>query len=226
MKPLVLICSLLFSTSALAEIVGNLAVTSDYRLYGVSQTLKDPALQLVADYDFGTGLVVGTFLSNVDFVEDSEPGDLDASYEFTYYASFGFEPVKGHEIAVTVIRYTYPGTNVDLDYNELIVDYSTDLGTLTVGYSNNAFAVDETGVRYEYANGFDINDKFNVDFMLGHYDLDDVFGDSYTYYNLGLNYPVSYFNLNLSYNGTTSSGSDIFGPAADDKFAATISFDF
>src|SRR5690349_16569922 len=46
----------------------NLALTSDYVFRGVSQNMRDPALQAGLDYGFGdSGWYVGTWGSNVDF---------------------------------------------------------------------------------------------------------------------------------------------------------------
>lgn len=54
----------------------NVAVTSDYRFRGVSQSAKDPALQGGVDYTHPTGLYLGAWGSTIDFGDDF---DIDTS---------------------------------------------------------------------------------------------------------------------------------------------------
>ncbi len=217
---------LVFSANAFAEFDVSVTLASDYRLYGVSQTLEEPTLQFTGVYIDESGFSAGTFLSNVDFVENTDPDDLDVSIEIDLFVGYEKEVATGHLLSATLIRYIYPGAEVDLDYNELIINYGFAYGALTVGYSNDAFAADETGIRYEYSYGFDINEEFSVGFMVGHYDLDDVFGDSYRYYDVGVTYAYEDFAFTLSYNDSSSAGEDLFGPAAEAAVVGAVSYSF
>ncbi|HWJ95880.1 MAG TPA: TorF family putative porin, partial [Telluria sp.] len=59
----------------------NLALTSDYRYRGVSQTRLDPALQGGADYTHApTGLYAGTWLSTIKWTKDAG-GDGDIEWD-------------------------------------------------------------------------------------------------------------------------------------------------
>ena len=49
------------------EFSSTITATSDYDFRGVSQTGKDPALQLSLDYAFDSGFYAGLWGSNVDF---------------------------------------------------------------------------------------------------------------------------------------------------------------
>ena len=59
------------STQALAaddfEISGNIALTSDYRFRGISQSNEDPAVQGGFDVSFEPGFYLGTWASSIDF---------------------------------------------------------------------------------------------------------------------------------------------------------------
>ena len=226
MKKVLLIVGLFLTFPIYADFEGAVTATSDYRIYGVSQTLEDPALQLDLSYSHESGFFFGTFISNVDFVEDSDPNDLDASVEIDLFVGYEFDLGKESAVALSLITYEYPGTNVNLDYLELILDYSTAFGNFTVGYSNDAFALDETGIRYEYAYGFDLSENASLGFQIGYYDLDNGLNDSYVYYDLGVTVPVKMIDVTLSYNGTTSSGEDLFGDAAEDKFVLSATYSF
>ena len=226
MKKTIATSALLVPSIAFASVEGSVTATSDYRLYGTSQTLEDPALQLELVYVAPKGFSAGIFLSNVDFVEDSDPNDLDANYESTYFLTYETSLNDDHGLAFTFIRYTYPGTNVDLDYNEIIIDYSSPIGAFTLGYSNDVLASDETGTRYEYSNGLALAENLNLSLLVGYYDLDDVFDDSYTYYDLAVTYTVDAFDFTLAYNGTSSEGETIFGDVAEDAVVGSITYSF
>lgn len=84
---------------------GNVAVVSDYRFRGISQTYKAPALQGGFDYAHDSGFYLGTWLSSVS-------GNLypnGASLEADVYGGFKWEPVAGLGLDVGVLKYLYPG---------------------------------------------------------------------------------------------------------------------
>ncbi|MCB1710405.1 MAG: TorF family putative porin, partial [Halioglobus sp.] len=60
------------------EISGNVALTSDYRFRGISQSDESAAIQGGFDVEFSPGFYVGTWGSSVDF--DSNEG-YDGSLE-------------------------------------------------------------------------------------------------------------------------------------------------
>ena len=64
---------------ALAEISGNVALTTDYRFRGISQTDRNPAVQGGFDWSHDSGFYLGTWGSNVDFA---------GSLELDYYGGY------------------------------------------------------------------------------------------------------------------------------------------
>ncbi|MBL8486352.1 MAG: hypothetical protein JNK22_04635 [Rhodocyclaceae bacterium] len=84
---------------------GNVALVSDYRFRGVSQTYKLPAVQGGFDYSHASGFYVGTWASNVS-------GNLypnGAGLEWDFYGGYKFEPIQDLGIDVGVLYYWYPG---------------------------------------------------------------------------------------------------------------------
>lgn len=225
-KLLLLFTSLVLALPAYAEFGGAITLTTDYRLYGYSQTLEDPALQLDLEYTHDSGFYAGAFVSNVDFVEDSDPNDLEADIEYDLFIGYEFTLNEDSSLAFTVVAYEYPGTNVDLDYLEFILDYHSPIGDFTVGYSNDAFALDDTGIRYEYAYGFDLSENLSMGIMIGRYDLDDVLDESYNYYDLGITMPWNDFEFTLSYSGSNIAGRELFGEVADGRLAFSTTYAF
>lgn len=226
MNKLLLLIGILAAQPALAAFEGAITLSSDYRLYGYSQTLEDPALMLDLSYNHESGFFVGAFAANVDFVEDSAPNDLDADIEYDLFLGYELTINEQNSMTFTVATYEYPGTNVDLDYIEYIVNYRSPIGDFTIGYSNDVFALDDTGIRYEYAYNFDVNENVTANIMIGRYDLDDVLDEEYTYYDIGLSIPWEKIELHFSYSGSNVTGKELFGDAADGRFAMAVTYSF
>lgn len=206
---------------------GSLDFVSDYTFRGISQTNEDPALQLTLDYGFDSGFYVGTFLSNVDFVE----GD-GADYEVDLYLGWGTEINENVALDLQLIRYIYPGTSsgVDYDYNEFIGSVTfNEAITFQLGYSNDAFAADETGIYYGVSGSYGLPWwELSLDLSLGYYDLDDIAGDSYTDYSIGLSREFGYVSAALAYIDTSDSAElqDFFGANNENRVVFSLSYGF
>ena len=92
---------------------GKVALYSEYEYRGISQTSEKPALQLNLDYGHASGFYVGTFLTNIKWLEDAaEVGgfDTDAKLEWDIYAGYRFEVAKDTTVDVGYLRYEYPSS--------------------------------------------------------------------------------------------------------------------
>ena len=74
-----LIASPLAATAVEVEVSANVALTTDYRFRGISQTDEKPAIQGGFDVALDNGIYIGTWGSNVDFAN---------SLELDYYIGF------------------------------------------------------------------------------------------------------------------------------------------
>jgi uncharacterized protein (TIGR02001 family) len=189
---------------------GSLDFVSDYAFRGISQTNEDPALQLGLNYAFEGGFYIGGWASNVDFVE----GD-GADFEVDAYIGWSGDMTESVALDVQLVRYIYPGTNsgFDYDYNEIIGVLSiAEMVDFTLAYSNDAFASDEDGIYYAVSGSYGLPwAELSLDLSLGYYDLDDVLGDSYNDYSVGLSREFGYVSASLAYIGTDSNADDLFG---------------
>src|SRR5262245_6966550 len=59
---------------------GNMAIVSDYRFRGISQTFKQPALQGGLDYSHSSGFYVGNWNSNIDEGAGFPSGNLEMDF--------------------------------------------------------------------------------------------------------------------------------------------------
>jgi uncharacterized protein (TIGR02001 family) len=142
---------------------GKVALYSEYEYRGISQTSEKPALQLNLDYAHASGFYVGTFLTNIKWLEDTafvNGFDTDAKLEWDIYAGYRTEVATGLLLDVGYLRYEYPSSgsfnpkpNTDeiyagLTYSFFNVKYSHSFNdTFGVPNSKNSYFI-EANVAY------------------------------------------------------------------------------
>lgn len=214
-------------------ISGNVALTSDYRFRGISQSDESAAIQGGFDAEFGPGFYIGTWGSSVDFDCNDECGGYDGSLELDYYA--GWSSAIGDTdfgIDVGYIYYDYPGDNGDEgDYGEVYVSGSWKDISLSVNYSDDYYG--GTGKFYYYAADYSIglfDTGVTVDFHVGYNDFDKAGEflsndqDQYTDWSVALGYSWAGVDFSVAYVDTDLDKEDVFGTDwADSTAVFTIS---
>ena len=90
----------------------NVALTTDYRYRGVSQTRLKPAISGGADYTHNpTGLYVGTWLSSIKWIKD---GGGDTNIEWDVYGGKRGEITDGVSYDVGGLYYFYPSNGLKI----------------------------------------------------------------------------------------------------------------
>jgi uncharacterized protein (TIGR02001 family) len=90
---------------------GNVSLTSDYIFRGISQTGGEPAIQGGLDYSHASGFYLGTWASNVGWLEDFQ-GYQKGNLEIDVYGGYrGDIGSTGLTFDLGAIQYIYPGTN-------------------------------------------------------------------------------------------------------------------
>ena len=110
------------------KLSANVGLYSDYIFRGISQTGGDPAIQGGLDYTHSSGFYLGTWASNVGWIEDFQ-GYGSGNMEIDLYGGFrGNIGKSDFTFDVGAIQYLYPGekyntvtttTAVDADTTEL-----------------------------------------------------------------------------------------------------------
>lgn len=140
--------------AALAEdsphtLSGNVSLTSDYIFRGISQTGGGPAIQGGLDYSHASGLYVGTWASNVGWIQDFQ-GYKSGSLELDLYGGYRNQlGDTGVSYDLGAIGFLYPGERggaVDADTVELYaslgwkwftVKYNYSISDETFGFANS-----------------------------------------------------------------------------------------
>jgi len=150
----------------------NIGATSQYLWRGMSQG-SGAAVQGGLDYSADNGFSIGTWVSNVDF------GD-DTSYELDGYFGYSIGPVS-----LGYIYYAYPDGD-DLDFSEISI--SAEVGAFTFGVAVLADADWEADLGddpyFFLQTGFPIREGLDLGISIGHYDYEA--GDAETDYGLTL----------------------------------------
>jgi uncharacterized protein (TIGR02001 family) len=171
---------------------GKVALYSEYEYRGISQTSEKPALQLNLDYAHQSGLYVGTFLSNIKWLKDSNPSTR-ANLEWDIYGGYKFEVVKDVTLDVGYLRYEYPRSSEFTpkpNTDEVYVGASFGPATLKYSYSiNDTFGVPNSkGSDYlELAVNYPIPklEKLTLNGVVGHQAYKHNNFLSYTVWKLG-----------------------------------------
>ena len=206
------------TSTAFAEISGNVTLASDYIFRGVSQTDNQIAIQGGLDYAWDNGFYVGTWASNVDsyfFDNQTDPQielDIYGGYSGMYNDKIGYD--------VGYLRYQYPGST-DVNTNEVYANgsYSTDFGDFgaSINYSDelqfilsdqSAWYVkgsfDRTLPWYDIGFSAHIGHSFGDAFDVSASDVGDSgLRDSYTDWSIGISKSWMGADYGLTYTDLT-----------------------
>ncbi len=203
------------AASASAEISGNVALTTDYKFRGISQSDESPAIQGGFDYGHESGFYIGTWGSSIDF--DTNGAGYDGSLELDVYAGFGGafgDSDWGYDIGL--LYYGYPGDDGDEgDYLEVYGGVSYKDLSLSVAYSDDYYA--ETGKFYYVAGDYSytLPQDFVLDLHVGYNGFDEESflsngADEYWDYSVGITKSLGGVDLSLAYIGTDLDEDEVF----------------
>lgn len=218
------VASFLPLASAHAGILsGSASLTSDYVFRGITQTLGDPAAQFGLRWQSEPGAYAAIWGSTVEF-----PGDTGASSELDYVLGWSGNLDDAWALDASVTYFDYPSARVDLAYAEFIATL-TYVGNywLTLGYSPDVFATDETGIYAQLGAKFPFNDTWRLEAAAGYYRLDDAYNDNYAHAQLGIVWVVhAPVELRLTAHATDSSAKTLFPGLAGSRLEAAVSAAF
>lgn len=184
--------------AALAEVTGNIGVTSNYIWRGVTQTNDGPAISGGIDYAHASGLYAGTWASNASWT-------VPVSYELDAYVGYAGEMgAIGYDVGY--IAYMYPNASAN-DFNELYVGASFgDLSAMVSLDTENSNTYVEAG--YDFA----LPGDWGVGLHVGSYTLDA--GTDYTDYAVTFSKDDFSFALSDTSENAANGQSDNYRVAA------------
>ena len=159
-----------------AEVSGNIALTTDYKFRGISQSDSAPSVQGGFDIAFDNGAYVGTWGAAVDFdCAIDTCGGLNGGIELDYYAGFASDLSDNVSFDVGYIYYDYPQDEGLLgDYGEIYGSLSFGDFGIGMNYSDEYWG--ETGkFTYTYATySMALSESVALDLLVGSGDYDEA----------------------------------------------------
>lgn len=203
-----------FAQDAESNLSWNAGIVSDYVFRGISQSNRDVAFQGGVDYAFGdSGFYAGAWGSNVDFQDVLGP-----NIEVDLYVGYNTDITDNVNFDLMLTRYTYHGSESgfgNVDYNELISKVALkDVGTLTVGYTNDYGNSGENVTYVNLGNSWDLGGEYTLNAGFGR-TLSD-FGD-YNDWNVGVSKSFKGIEFGLNYYDT-----NLEGPRAADAVVLSM----
>ncbi|UDM48893.1 TorF family putative porin [Cupriavidus sp. MP-37] len=190
----------------------NLALASDYRYRGLTQSNARPALQGGFDYSHASGFYLGNWNSSISWLGDSHP-DVSAPIEMDFYGGYRHAfGDSGWSTDVGVLQYYYPGSYPDRytspDTTELYAGVGYGPVTLKYSYApTNLFGMPDS--RHSWYADLSANLPLGVWGLTLNADVGyqkvQVAGASYADWKLGLTKDLGHgFALALAYLDTNA----------------------
>tara|TARA_E500000178_G_scaffold356247_1_gene432752 strand:+ start:4326 stop:5042 length:717 start_codon:yes stop_codon:yes gene_type:complete len=159
-----------------AEVSGNIALTTDYKFRGISQSDSAPSVQGGFDIAFDNGAYIGTWGAAVDFdCAIDTCGGLNGGIELDYYAGFASDISDSVSFDIGYIYYDYPQDEGLLgDYGEIYGSLSFGDFGIGMNYSDEYWG--ETGkFTYTYATySTALSESVALDLLVGSGDYDEA----------------------------------------------------
>lgn len=193
-------------TVAQAQVTGNMAVTTDYRFRGVSQTQNSLAVQGGMDLALPTGVYVGNWNSSVS----ADLYTRGAGVENDLYAGYKTELGKDITLDVGSYNYFYPRATASgekFDTYELYAGlamgpYSVKLSRSLNDYFGITNSKGSTYVNFDYVRP--VNKELSVVAHVGHTSVEKHHGFNYTDWNVGLAYDLNGWVVSGKYYTNTN----------------------
>lgn len=207
----------------------GVALTSDYRFRGQSQSARDAAIQGWVQYDHASGFFANVWASNVDFNDAGVLSTDDTSVEVDLTVGYNHSFSEQLTAGIKAVYYWYPDADYlpasnDYDYFEAIASVGYDFGMASVSgelaWSPDYFAESGDAVSLKGGVSVPLLEKFafmgalSASGNIGYQWIDDnaTFGtQDYLYYDLGVSAEWEIFVFDLRWVGTDLSKTQCFG---------------
>jgi len=173
-----IIAGSLASTTAIAELNGNIGLSNNYIWRGVTQNADEAAISGGVDYSHDSGLYAGAWTSNL----------ADGAYELDLYFGFGGEAgAVGYDLGF--IQYMYPldTSTTGIDFSEVYVGIDVVGLEIDVAFTVDTDAGgDDADIYASLGYSFDLGDDLSLGLLYGNYAFDADGAEDYSHYQVYL----------------------------------------
>ncbi|HNP36051.1 MAG TPA: TorF family putative porin [Woeseiaceae bacterium] len=188
--------------STAAEFNGYGALTTDYVKRGVTQSDGDPALQIAADFSFGSGFFLGAWGSTIDI---SNGTVAQRDIELNYYVGYALDVSDTWQLSASAVAYDYPGQSGYFDYDYLEFSLGAafkDRMWLDFAYSPDLYNSGNSATNVELYAEWPVGDMWAIGGGAGNYDTSSLTGHSYWYWQMGITASLRWADIDLRAYGT------------------------
>lgn len=183
------------------EITYNIALASDYRYRGVSQSRVKPALQGGADWTNNpTGIYAGTWLSSIKWINDAGGDD---NVEWDLYAGKRGDITKDVSYDVGGLYYFYPSNGLHPNANTFELYGQISAGPFSLKYSQSTtnlfgFADSKNSGYVDAGFNYDVYDGYTLNLHAGHQNVKNNGASSYSDYKIGVTKDFGIVSVSLA----------------------------
>lgn len=206
-------------------------MTTDYIYRGISRSRGNAATQGGAHLQSAGGWSIGLWGSNVEFASRFSP-----TYEIDLRLARAWTLGPNWSAQVDLVHYEYPDARGgDYDYDELMASLSFQQRvTATIGWSPNTsrfgagtLARDRRALSYELTLLQPVAAHWSICAGAGYYDLRELFGTGYWFWNTGLTFHWDALQIDLLRIDTDSTAEHLFGyRVTGGRWTAALSWRF
>lgn len=195
---------------------GNVGFVSDYIFRGISQTQHKPALQGGFDYSHSSGLYVGTWASNVNWVRDTG-FKTESSLEMDFYGGFRGGFAGDFTYDVGFLQYYYPGERVanmndtnsqevyaSLGWKFVSLKYSHTISPYLFGWQSTTGERTRGSGYLDLSMNYDLGNGWGINGHLGRQVIKNFSYASYTDWKLGVTKDLGIGVVGLAYTDTNA----------------------
>ena len=186
-----------------AEFGGYVTLTSDYVKRGVTQSDGHGAVQLGVDASFDNGIFFGAWGSTAD-IHNGPTRHRDM--ELNLYVGYQLEATQKWQVGASVVAYDYPGQTGDVDYayiEYLLSANYDDRFWLEYAYSPDLYHTGRDSHNIEALAEFGLSQSWAVSGGIGVYDVSDLAGDRYSYWQLGATWRLRNADIDLRFHDSS-----------------------
>lgn len=206
-------------------LTANVGLVSNYIFRGISQTQGKPAIQGGFDYAHESGLYVGTWGSNVNWVSATGIKD-DNSMEWDFYAGYKGTFAEDFSYDAGVLQYYYPGTlnagAANANSTEVYALIGWKFITLKYNYTVSSHLFGWVGTSGEKTRGsgyidltanYDLGDGWGVNGHVGRQVVKGFSAASYNDIKIGVTKDIGFGVVGLAYTDTNANSCGDTTPA-------------
>jgi len=196
----------------------NIAVTSDYRYRGISQTRLKPALQGGADYTHNpSGFYVGTWLSTIKWIKDANGG---SDVEVDIYGGKRGSITEAVSYDVGVLTYIFPSNDLKPSANTTEIYGQVGFGPAYLKYSHSTanllgFANSKNSGYLDIGANIEIAEGTQLNLRAGRQTVKNSGAFSYTDWKIGVTKDFGIVSGSIAAIGTNTSS--YVGPGTNGK---------